>query len=112
MPLEFPFVEVDDPAVVFGGIPNYDAVLQACPPDFYRENKFGRLASKWFMNELDPATDLAGYEMSADLLEDAVNQRRYVETWLRSYRPRIEDKIAVSGWLLSLMLVEPEQPQV
>jgi hypothetical protein len=110
VPLEFPFVEVDDVTLVFGAIPNYETVLQACPRDFYTNNPFSRLAEKWFeVGELDPAVDLAIYEIRTDSTEDAINQRRYIETWLKSYRPGHPDKIAVSGWLISLMLEEPEQ---
>jgi len=109
MTVEFPFVEVTDIDVVFGGIPNYDSVLEACPQEFYESNRFSSIASKWFNIGLDPETDLAGYAMSAKSMEEAIMQRKYVEAWLGSFRPKHQEKIAVTGWLLSLMLVEPEK---
>ena len=104
MSVEFPFEEVQDVHVAFGGIANYDEVLKACPKDFYERNPFSALAEKWFEVGLNPAEDLAGYNLTAETTEDAIMQRKYIESWMRSFRPKHETKIAVSGWLLSLML--------
>jgi len=109
MSIEFPFALVDDVDIAFGGIPNYDAVLAACPPEFYSDNEFSDMAQRWFINEgLDPETDLAGFGIRAEAIEDAVQQRRYAEAWIGSYQPHHQDKLAVIGWLLSLMLVRKE----
>jgi hypothetical protein len=108
MSIEFPFVEVTDVDIAFGGIPNYEEALAACPPEFYSDNEFSALAQKWFSEGLQPETDLAGFGIRVEAIEDAVQQRRYVEAWLGSFEPHHQDKIAVSGWLLSLMLVRQE----
>lgn len=110
MGIEFPFAKVTDVDIVFGGIPNYDQVLAACPEDFYRDNRYSGIASKWLTEGLDPAKDLAGLVLRAESTEDAINQRRYVETWLGSFEPPRQDKVAVCGWLLSLMLEPEEDP--
>ena len=109
MSVEFPFSEVTDVEVAFGGIPNYEEVLAACPPEFYERNQFSEMASKWFNGGLDPATDMAGFEIREPDPQDAVMQRKYIETWLKSFRPRHQEKLAVTGWLLSRMLVEVEE---
>lgn len=109
MSIEFPFAKVTDVDIVFGGIPNYDQVLAACPEDFYRDNRYSDIAVKWLSQGLDPAKDMAGLVIRAAATEDAVDQRRYVETWIGSYEPRYQDKVAVCGWLLSLMLVPEEE---
>ena len=109
MSLEFPFTEVQDVELAFGGIPNYDSVLAACPSEFYTRNQFSEMAAKWFRGVLDPVTDMVGFEIREPDMEDAVMQRRYVETWIKSFRPSHEEKLAVTGWLLSLMLVEIEE---
>jgi hypothetical protein len=109
MSIEFPFEKVDDVAIAFGGIPNYERAVAACPPEFYERNDYSDIARTWFHNGLDPEQDMAGYGIRADNIEDAVDQRRYVETWLRSFTPSHQEKMAVGGWLLSLMLVKPEE---
>jgi len=111
MSIEFPFEEVDDVAIAFGGIPNYERVVAACPPEFYKRNHYSDIAWKWFTQELDVEKDMAGLALRAENVEDSIAQQRYVETWIRSYTPSHEEKMAVGGWLLSLMLVEAEDGQ-
>ena len=107
MSIEFPFAKTSDLDRAFGGIPNYEEVLAACPKDFYNSrNPFSALARKWFYDGLlDPTEDLAGYDIRAKDTNDAIEQHKYIQAWLRSFKPKHEAKMAVSGWLLSLMLV-------
>lgn len=112
MGIEFPFDKVSDVDIVFGGIPNYEEVLAACPESFYRDNRYSDIAAKWLSQGLDPATDMAGLVIRAASTEDATDQRRYVETWLGSFEPPHQDKVAVCGWLLSLMLAPAEETNI
>lgn len=106
MSVEFPFEELDDVATVFPTLPNHDEVVAACPEEFWESNAFSNMAEAWFMGRFNPDTDLVGYEFTAESVEDAIMQRKNLEAWLGGYRPKHEDKIAVSGWLFSLMLEE------
>jgi hypothetical protein len=111
--IEFPFAKTTDLDRAFGGISNYEEVLAACPDDFYNNrNPYSVLARKWFHEgPLDPAKDLTGYDMRAKSLEDAIEQHKYIQAWLGSFKPKHEAKMAVSGWLLSLMLVPTDDSQ-
>ena len=103
MTVEFPFAEVTEIEKVFGGISNYDEVLQAVPQDLGDEGSlFLSAAQKWFDGSFNPELDLAGYAPVTDSLEEAMQQRDYIQTWANTYRPKHQDKIAVMGWLLSI----------
>lgn len=100
--LEFPFHEVDDLTVMFGAnIPGFDKVIKACPPEFrqYR-NRWTHLANSIFFG----GADMSAWKWREPALK--AKQVRYLKAWLGSFDPRHEDKEAVCGWLLSLMLVE------
>ena len=100
MTLEFPFVKVDKMASVFGQIPNMREVIKACPPEFKNyQNPWNKLANYIFFHGLD--FDIS---ISAETREEADAKLQYLSTWLRSFDPEHEQKSAVGGWLLSLML--------
>ncbi len=107
MSLEFPFVPVTDAHIAFGGIPNRDIVLEACPEEFFDpNNSFRVLANKVRYGEIDPENDLKGYVLARDVV---IEQKRYLDAWIASYALHDEQKMAVAGWLLSLMLVKESE---
>lgn len=101
--LGFPFVEVSQAAAVFGGIPNYDEALKACPAEFYFQNLWSDAAMHLFRHGM---TEGDGKKMilKTDDIEVAKAQFAYFEAWKSSYQASHEVKRAVCGWLLSLML--------
>lgn len=107
--LAFPFVHVSDVDMAFGGISNYDEVLMACPAGFFENpaNPWSQLASmlsEFCVGAISVADQEVWLELfQTDMAKIAVAQIEYLETWLGSYRPTNEQKMAVCGWLLSLM---------
>ena len=103
--LEFPFMEVDEAAVAFGGIPNYNQVFRACPPEFFDRvsNQWYRLASKLFLGRIT-FEELRGFQVKAVSQEEADMKIAYLKTWIESFAPPHHIKMAVCAWLLSLML--------
>lgn len=102
--LKFPFHAVDRATMIFGsGIPAYHEVLKACPPEFqaYR-NQWNQAANHIFFNGCDKRS----LKFRSGSQQVASQQWAYFRTWLGSFEPKHEDKSAVCGWLLSLMLVE------
>ena len=111
MSLSFPFAPVSDVDLAFGGIPNYDEAMKACPSEFIREwsdNPWYDLAEKIFFFG-SKKEELCKFKFRATSQEEVDMMWAYFRTWLGSYRPKHEDKIAVCGWLLSLMLTELPQ---
>lgn len=105
---KFPFAPVTDVQVVFGGIPNYDEVLAACPKEFRDFNPWSDLAEKIFFFGLrEDAIRKIGIKATSQ--EEADMKWAYFRTWLGSFAPKHQDKVAVCGWLLSLMLAELPQ---
>ena len=104
--LEFPFVEVDLFSVAFGGIPNYEQVVQACPDEFRRgsfRNPWCQVFSHMFFKGVK-SEELSLFHFKTQDPNIAEAQMLYLRTWMGSYEPRHEVKEAVCGWLLSLML--------
>lgn len=108
--LEFPFLELQPFEVVFGGIPNYEKVVEAVPPEFYNSNEWSDVAHYIFRNELT-ATDMEqmGNLFRTDSGEVMKAQFAYLRAWLGSYKPSHQVKTAVCGWLMSLMFTAVPQ---
>lgn len=100
--LRFPFVEVSQMDTMFGGIPNMREVIAAVPAEFNRyNNPWCEAASSLFFHGGEvKVTKAANPEQAAAML-------RYLKTWMGSFEPRHEEKEAVCGWLLSLMMDKP-----
>jgi hypothetical protein len=101
--LQFPFVEVSQIEVAFGGIPNYKEVVEACPKEFYDSNGWSNAAMRIFSNGMSEK-DAEQVEFKTDDVEVAKAQFAYMQAWLGSFSPPHEVKRAVCGWLLSEML--------
>lgn len=101
--IEFPFHVVDNLTMMFGSnIPGYQAVIDACPPEFkdnYR-NQWCALAERIFFG----GANMQSWHWRNSALKS--EQLRYLKTWLGSFEPQHETKEAVCAWLLSLMLTE------
>lgn len=99
--LSFPFYDVDGITMILGAdIPGMRAVIDWCPQEFQDDgNRWCRLAQS-----IIGGANVSGWKFREPAL--SVRQLRYLKTWLGSWDPRHEDKIAVCGWLLSLMLAE------
>jgi len=106
--LPSPFKPVTDVDMVFGGIPNMDEAIRACPTEFRRDTGKGyhRLADDFFFNRL---TQEQKEEVTA-LMDDSKftpEKMKYIWTWLKSYHPGHEDKVAVVAWCLSQIMTAP-----
>lgn len=107
--VDFPFFIVSDAQKVFGGIQEMKRTIEDCPQEFKDRNDWYQLASHvhhfgW------PGLNLEGVGIYAETTEEAVAKRDYIETWLGSFQPGHDEKMAVVGWLMSLTFSElPQQ---
>lgn len=108
--LAFPFLELQDYEVVFGGISNYQAVVAAVPDDFFRPNRWSDAAMYLFSNHMTESDmeQMAGL-FKTDSTAVAKAQFAYLRAWLGSFQPKHEVKAAVTGWLMSLMFTAVPQ---
>jgi len=111
MELKFPFSNTNIEHRMFGAISNYQELLDACPEEFRdSSNKYSDLAFKIYVLNTEPKEVLEGYAFSDKTDEEITLKYEFLRTWLASSQPKLEDKMAVSGWLLSLML-EPKEEE-
>lgn len=111
--LPVPFQPVTDAQMVFGGIPNMEEAVANCPKEFFLGSMrgFDLLAEDLFahyagwrsmtpeqINEMKSVTDMSKY---------SDEKWRYIQTWLKSFAPKHEQKSAVVAWCLSQILMEP-----
>lgn len=103
--LEFPFAPVTKADEVFGGIPNYDEVLKTCPDEFrhnWQDSPWCDVVEHMFFHGVKPE-EQDQFQIRAASQKECDMKMSYFRTWLGSFQPKHEDKIAVCGWLLSLM---------
>jgi hypothetical protein len=106
--LEFPFLNVDDVEIAFGGIRNYGEVCAAVPTQFYEHNEWSSMASYFFSQPLtENDAERLGAAVKIDSKVVVKAQFDYLRTWLGSFQPKHEIKMAVCSWLLSLMFKHP-----
>jgi hypothetical protein len=102
--LEFPFLELNDYEVVFGGIRNYQEVIAAVPSAFYNPNAWSDAALYLFKM---PLTDKDREQLNGLFITDSADvakaQVAYLRAWLGSFEPQHQVKTAVCGWLMSKM---------
>lgn len=114
--LELPFAPVNDAEIAFGGIPNMEAAIAACPQSFQQgggkdARAYQTLANDLFahfagwrsmteaqLSEMKAATDMERYSEA---------KWRYIQCWLKSFAPSHQDKEAVVAWCLSLIMKHP-----
>jgi hypothetical protein len=109
--LQFPFLKLNDVQVVFSGIPNYNAVISACPPDFLSlSGNWAHAALKLqFGGWTEERMQWAVEHLRTSDSKIAKAQVDYINAWLRSYAPPQQTKQAVCSWLLSLTFRECPQ---
>lgn len=108
--LQFPFLKLEDYEIAFGGIRNINEVCAAVPEQFYEYNEWSSMARTIFSVGLTEAdAEKLGEALKTESLPVAQAQYGYFRAWLGSFQPKHEIKMAVCGWLLSLMLNHPVQ---
>lgn len=104
--LPFPFLQLSKMQVAFSDIPNARDVISAIPAEFKKRNDWSEAASHIFFHGLS-AKEMSALEIEAESQQQADAMVDYLHAWLMSYEPRHEDKEAIGGWLLSLMMQKP-----
>lgn len=111
--LEMPFVSVTDVQIAFGGIPNMEAAIAACPKEFFSGSMRGyhRLANDVFAHFAGwtrmPDGHITEMRAATDMSKYTDDKWRYIQTWAKSFAPKHEEKEAVMAWCLSLVMKEP-----
>lgn len=106
--VKFPFALVDTMETATGRIPNYMAVVTGCPHDFFEGNEW-TVAAQQMIDKRPTVKQWVKImnERRETSVTTVLMQHLYVETWLESWMPPAHVKVAVVGWLLSLMLKQP-----
>lgn len=88
-------------ALGFGGLSNEKELVTACPQDFKKGNRWTYLAGLFASGEKKPALKW----VSSD---EAERQRQWdcFRGLIGSFDLSFEDKIAVAGWMLSVITTE------
>lgn len=107
--LEFPFTEVSQFEVAIYGISNFLEAIKACPVEFrsYR-NPWNFLAETMILNPRAVDTSLFQHRETDPV--NRASKKSYLDAWLMWRFPIREEKVAVCGWLLSLMLTDLPEP--
>jgi hypothetical protein len=106
--LGFPFMELNAIERAFGRIPNASDVALACPAVFYLDdNCWTRLAAYIVLVSLTD-DEIEQFQIHAEMQEYEEVLMVYLGAWVDSRHPHLV-KIAVTAWLLSLMLTKCPQ---
>jgi hypothetical protein len=108
MILIFPFVSVTDVERVFGGVPNLEELRNACPAEHDSGiTNWNSAASAIFSTGwTDARQTMAASLFITEDAKIAKKQVDYLSAVLKCYALSHREKLAICGWLLSLMFRE------